>query len=98
MHPNDDARYDRIGLGYASRRREDPELRARIHAALSDARTVVNVGAGAGSYEPRDRHVIAIEPSDVMAAPAPARARPGDPARAPRRCRRATARSTPRWR
>src|SRR5215210_2915662 len=65
------ARYDRIGAGYASRRREDPELRARIHAALGAARTVVNVGAGAGSYEPRDRHVVAIEPSDVMAAQRP---------------------------
>ena len=39
--------------------------------ALGDARTVVNVGAGTGSYEPRDRHVIAIEPSDVMAAQRP---------------------------
>jgi SAM-dependent methyltransferase len=64
-------RYDTIGTGYAATRREDPELRARIHAALGDARTVVNVGAGAGSYEPRDRHVVAIEPSDVMAAQRP---------------------------
>lgn len=61
-------RYERIGLGYARTRREDPALAARIHRALGDARTVVNVGAGAGSYEPADRHVIAIEPSDVMAA------------------------------
>src|SRR4051812_6372531 len=65
------ARYDRIGRGYAGTRREDPQLRARIHAALGGARTVVNVGAGAGSYEPRDRHVIAVEPSDVMAAQRP---------------------------
>jgi SAM-dependent methyltransferase len=64
-------RYDRIGSGYARRRHEDPALRARIHAALGDARTVLNVGAGAGSYEPRDRHVIAVEPSDVMAAQRP---------------------------
>jgi hypothetical protein len=64
-------RYDTIGTGYARTRREDPRLRARIHAALGDARTVVNVGAGAGSYEPTDRHVIAIEPSDVMAAQRP---------------------------
>ena len=64
-------RYDTIGETYAGTRREDPRLRARIHAALGDARTVVNVGAGAGSYEPRDRHVIAIEPSDVMAAQRP---------------------------
>jgi SAM-dependent methyltransferase len=64
-------RYERIGLGYARTRREDPRLAERIHRALGDARTVVNVGAGAGSYEPRDRHVIAIEPSDVMAAQRP---------------------------
>jgi SAM-dependent methyltransferase len=70
------ARYDRIGAGYARRRREDPALRALIHAALGDARTVVNVGAGAGSYEPRDRHVIAVEPSDVMAAQRPAELAP----------------------
>lgn len=66
-----DARYDTIGTSYAGTRREDPRLRARIHAALGDARSVVNVGAGAGSYEPRDRHVVAIEPSDVMAAQRP---------------------------
>jgi SAM-dependent methyltransferase len=60
-------RYDRIGRGYARTRREDPRLAQRIHAALEGSRTVVNVGAGAGSYEPRDRYVIAIEPSDVMA-------------------------------
>jgi SAM-dependent methyltransferase len=64
-------RYDRIGVGYARRRREDPGIAARIHAALGDARTVVNVGAGTGSYEPRDRHVVAVEPSDVMAAQRP---------------------------
>lgn len=61
-------RYDRIGAGYASSRREDPRLAARILEALGSAKTVVNVGAGAGSYEPRDRYVLAIEPSDVMAA------------------------------
>ena len=55
----------------ASSARSDPAIRARIHAALGDARTVVNVGAGAGSYEPHDRHVIAIEPSGVMAAQRP---------------------------
>ncbi len=62
------ARYDTIGHGYSQTRREDPRFRARIHAALGNARTVVNVGAGVGAYEPSDRHVIAIEPSDVMAA------------------------------
>jgi SAM-dependent methyltransferase len=63
--------YDRIGGGYASTRREDPRLRARIEVSLGNARTVLNVGAGAGNYEPRDRHVVAIEPSDVMAAQRP---------------------------
>ena len=61
-------RYDTIGQGYSLTRREDPRFRELIHAALGNARTVVNVGAGTGAYEPRDRHVIAIEPSDVMAA------------------------------
>lgn len=61
-------RYDRIGSGYAARRREDPGLMRRIASALGDARSVVNVGAGAGSYEPRDRAVIAVEPSHVMVA------------------------------
>ncbi len=64
-------RYDNIGAGYGRSRREDPQLLARIQAALGSARTVVNVGAGAGSYEPPERHVIAIEPSDVMAEQRP---------------------------
>lgn len=64
-------RYEHIGEGYARTRREDPRLGARILEALGGARTVVNVGAGTGSYEPRDRHVIAVEPSDRMAAQRP---------------------------
>ena len=64
-------RYERIGHGYARLRRQDPRIAERIDAALAGARTVVNVGAGAGSYEPRDRYVIAVEPSDVMAAQRP---------------------------
>jgi SAM-dependent methyltransferase len=63
-----DARYDLIGAEYAATRREDPRLAARIRAALGSAQTVVNVGAGTGSYEPRDRQVIPIEPSEVMIA------------------------------
>lgn len=65
-------RYDTIGHQYSTTRREDPRLRKRIDLALRDCRTIVNVGAGTGSYEPRDRHVIAIEPSDVMAGQRPA--------------------------
>ena len=63
--------YDTIGHGYAARRQEDPDLVARILAALGPARSVVNVGAGAGSYEPHDRPVIAVEPSAVMVAQRP---------------------------
>jgi hypothetical protein len=69
--PERGTRYERIGHGYARLRREDPRIAGAIAAALGDARTVVNVGAGAGSYEPRDRYVLAIEPSDVMAAQRP---------------------------
>jgi SAM-dependent methyltransferase len=60
-------RYDRIGGGYSAYRRADPRIAAAVHAALGDARTVVNVGAGTGSYEPADRPVIPIEPSTAMA-------------------------------
>jgi len=65
------ARYDRIGGGYARTRRQDPRISAAIRTALGDARSIVNVGAGTGSYEPDDRYVIAVEPSDVMAAQRP---------------------------
>jgi SAM-dependent methyltransferase len=63
-----DTRYDVIGAEYSRTRREDPRLAALIHAALGKARTVVTVGAGTESYEPRDRYVLAIEPSEVMIA------------------------------
>ncbi len=59
-------RYDAIGRGYAHYRRSDPRIAAAIGAALGDARTVVNVGAGTGSYEPTDRPVIPVEPSTAM--------------------------------
>ena len=68
--------YDTIGRGYTRHRAEEPRIAARIHAALGDARSVVNVGAGAGAYEPRDRDVLAIEPSDVMLAQRPPGAAP----------------------
>jgi SAM-dependent methyltransferase len=65
------ALYDTIGRGYRNYRRPDPRIGATIIAALGDARSVVNVGAGAGSYEPRDRDVIAVEPSAAMIAQRP---------------------------
>lgn len=55
-----------MGQGYAAARGADPRIAAAIHAALGDARRVLNVGAGTGSYEPTDRDVIAVEPSSVM--------------------------------
>ncbi len=60
--------YDDIGAGYARQRKPDPRIAAAIAVALGDARSVINVGAGAGSYEPTDRTVLAVEPSDVMIA------------------------------
>ena len=76
-----DTRYDVIGAEYAVTRREDPRIAALIHAALGDARTVVNVGAGAGSYEPRDRRLLAVEPSEVMIAQRDPGRAAGDPLR-----------------
>jgi len=60
------ALYDRIGVGYRDFRRPDPRLDLAITRALSRAETVVNVGAGAGSYEPADRSVVAVEPAMTM--------------------------------
>jgi SAM-dependent methyltransferase len=68
--------YDELGRGYAKVRRADPAIAARIDAALGDAARVVNVGAGAGSYEPADREVVAVEPSAEMIAQRPAGAAP----------------------
>jgi SAM-dependent methyltransferase len=70
--------YDRNGLseGYARRRRPDPRIAAAILAALEDSRSIVNVGAGAGSYEPADRAVQAVEPSAAMIAQRPKGAAP----------------------
>jgi SAM-dependent methyltransferase len=62
------ALYDRIGTRYRSGRAEDSRLATAIHGALGTARTVINVGAGTGSYEPSDRDVVAVEPSAVMIA------------------------------
>jgi SAM-dependent methyltransferase len=68
--------YDSIGVGYAVGRRTEPRIAERIWAALGDAETVLNVGAGIGSYEPPDRSVTAVEPSAVMRAQRPPGAAP----------------------
>lgn len=68
--------YERHGRTYSRFRRADPRIAARIHAALGDARTVLNVGAGTGSYEPADRWVLAVEPSPTMRAQRPTDAAP----------------------
>ncbi|MFC8344248.1 class I SAM-dependent methyltransferase [Streptomyces sp. NPDC057280] len=69
------ATYDTLGATYTRTRRPDPRITAQIHAALGDAQDVVNVGAGAGSYEP-PRTVLAVEPSQVMISQRPAGAAP----------------------
>src|ERR1700723_4148571 len=81
-----DMLYDTIGATYTVTRRTEPRIAARVWAALGDARTVLNVGAGTGSYEPPDRDVTAVEPSAVMRAQRPADAAP---------CVAATAESLP---
>jgi hypothetical protein len=68
--------YDTIGATYTATRRTEPRIAAQVWAALGDARTVLNVGAGAGAYEPPDRDVTAVEPSAVMRAQRPGGAAP----------------------
>jgi SAM-dependent methyltransferase len=63
--------YDRIGRAYRARRRTDPRIAAQVVRALGDAASVLNVGAGTGSYEPDDRRVVALEPSRTMLAQRP---------------------------
>ena len=76
------ALYDKIGTTYSDLRRPDARIARRIHEALGPARTVLNVGAGSGSYEPADRQVTAVEPSAAMIAQRPASAAPVIQARA----------------
>jgi ubiquinone/menaquinone biosynthesis C-methylase UbiE len=68
--------YDTMGRGYRAVRQPDPRLANKIAAALGDSQTVLNVGAGTGSYEPVDRWVLAVEPSSVMIAQRPPEAAP----------------------
>lgn len=70
------ATYDTIGTRYSAQRLPDPAIAALIRDALGDARSVVNVGAGTGSYEPNDRAVTAVEPSADMIRQRPADAAP----------------------
>ncbi len=74
--------YDHIGTSYSATRRTDPRIEALIRDALGDARSVVNVGAGTGAYEPTDREVLAVEPSATMIAQRPRGAAPALQARA----------------
>jgi len=69
--PAGDFDYEATGRSYSAHRRPDPVIAAQITAALGDARTVLNVGAGAGSYEPDDRLVLAVEPSASMRSQRP---------------------------
>jgi SAM-dependent methyltransferase len=80
------ALYDSIGHKYAEFRRPDRRIASAIDAALGDAVSVVNIGAGAGAYEPPDRTVLAVEPSEVMIRQRPAGAAP---------CLRASAEALP---
>jgi len=68
--------YDTIGATYTLTRRTDPRIAAQIWSALGDAQTVLNVGAGTGSYEPTDRHVLSVEPSSLMRSQRPPGAAP----------------------
>jgi SAM-dependent methyltransferase len=63
-----DTDYESTSHGYEEQRRPDPRIAAMIRKYLGDAQSVLNVGAGAGSYEPRDRYVLAVEPSAAMRA------------------------------
>ena len=68
--------YDQIGHGYVTARRPDVRIAAQIGAALGDCRSVVNVGAGAGAYEPARGRVVAVEPSTAMIRQRPAGSAP----------------------
>jgi len=68
--------YEDLGTGYAAVRRADPRIAAVIHEALGTSASVVNVGAGTGSYEPRDRWVLAVEPAATMIDQRPPAAAP----------------------
>jgi SAM-dependent methyltransferase len=74
--------YDDIGRTYGQRRHADPRIAAQVHAAIGSPTSVLNVGAGTGSYEPAAPRVVAVDPSAVMLAQRPAGAAPAVRARA----------------
>lgn len=82
--PAGDVDYEQHGRDYAVLRTTDARIEARVHAALGTSRTVLNVGAGTGSYEPVDRYVLAVEPSAAMRAQRPVTAAPAVDATAER--------------
>jgi SAM-dependent methyltransferase len=75
-------RYDVIGRTYSAQRQADPRLAALVAAAVGESSSVVNVGAGTGSYEPTWPGVVAVEPSSVMLAQRPPAAAPAVQAQA----------------
>ena len=91
------AKYDSIGTNYAELRKPDRRIARIIESALGPAQTVLNVGAGSGSYEPTDRFLIAVEPSrEMIQKRNPAAPRQFKPA--PMICHSMTRVSTHRWR
>jgi SAM-dependent methyltransferase len=76
LNPAPTPLYDQLGQGYAAVRRPDARIMQQLLAALGEARSVINVGAGTGSYEPTDRPVVAVEPSAEMITQRPAGAAP----------------------
>jgi len=64
-------KYDQIGIGYNDYRKPDPRITAAINREIGPAGRIVNIGAGAGSYEPVDRYLVAVEPSEIMIAQRP---------------------------
>ncbi len=71
MPPAGDFDYETKGAGYSVQRRTDPTIASLVHRSLGPARSIVNVGAGAGSYEPAHLDVTAVEPSAAMRAQRP---------------------------
>ena len=68
--------YETIGVGYSVGRRPDPRWQEAIDSVIGNAKRVINIGAGTGSYEPSDRAVIAVEPSKLMVGQRPKTAAP----------------------